>query len=90
MNEPFDVVDESLDGLVMAHPRLKRIAGHRVLVRADIAEVKHTCVSVICGGGSGHEPAHAGYIGAGMLSGAVAGDVFASPPAGSILTLIRR
>lgn len=89
VNRPADVVDETLDGLVVAFPHLKRLAGLRCLVRADIARFRHEQVSVVCGGGSGHEPAHAGYIGAGMLSGIVAGDIFASPPAGSILALLR-
>ena len=40
------------------------------------------------GGGSGHEPAHAGYVGTGMLTAAVAGDIFASPPAEAVLAAI--
>ena len=40
------------------------------------------------GGGSGHEPAHAGYVGSGMLTAAVAGDIFASPPAEAVLAAI--
>ena len=46
-------------------------------------------VTLLSGGGSGHEPAHAGYIGKGMLTAAVAGGVFASPPPGSILAALR-
>jgi dihydroxyacetone kinase len=46
-------------------------------------------VAVISGGGSGHEPAHAGYIGAGMLSAAVAGEVFTSPSSDSVFAAIK-
>lgn len=60
-----------------------------MLVRSDIASIKDKQVSLICGGGSGHEPAHAGYIGQGMLAGAVLGNVFASPPVHAILAAIR-
>src|SRR6202000_1404639 len=46
-------------------------------------------VAVLSGGGAGHEPAHAGYVGAGMLSGAIAGDVFTSPSVDAVLAAIR-
>ena len=54
-------VDDSLDGLVMVNPGIRKLAGHRVVVRADIKRVKEAGkVTVVCGGGSGHEPGHAG------------------------------
>lgn len=78
INEPEDVVDEMLDGMVAAHPdRLRRLDGQEVLVRAD-APVDGK-VGIVSGGGSGHEPTHAGYLGEGMLDGAAAGEVFTSP-----------
>ena len=46
-------------------------------------------MTLLCGGGSGHEPAHGGYVGRGMLTAAVAGAVFASPPPASILAALR-
>ena len=49
----------------------------------------HLQVTLLSGGGSGHEPAHAGYVGVGMLTAAVAGAVFASPPPGSILAALK-
>ena len=52
-------------------------------------QIDHGKVSLISGGGSGHEPFCAGYIGQGMLTGGVAGSVFASPPTASILAGIR-
>ena len=80
INAPEDVVEEALQGLLLAHPSLARLEGpHHVVLRMDAAAVKDTQVALISGGGSGHEPAHAGYVGAGMLTAAVCGGVFASP-----------
>ena len=80
INEPEDVVDEMLDGMVAAHPQqVRRLDGIEVLVRAD-GPVENK-VGIISGGGSGHEPTHAGYLGPGMLDGAAAGEMFTSPTA---------
>ncbi len=89
INRPEAVVDEMLDGLLALYPGVSRIANHNVLVRSDAADVRDGQVALISGGGSGHEPAHAGYIGAGMLSAAVAGEVFTSPSVASVLAAIR-
>ena len=59
------------------------------MYRADIAKVRDEQVTLISGGGSGHEPSHAGFVGDGMLSAAVAGDVFASPSASQVLAAIK-
>ncbi|XP_015245917.1 PREDICTED: triokinase/FMN cyclase-like, partial [Cyprinodon variegatus] len=80
-------VDEALCGLVRASGGLCLLKGHRVVLRSDLDNLKGK-VGLLSGGGSGHEPAHGGYIGAGMLSAAVAGGVFASPPPASILAAI--
>ncbi|MED6263177.1 hypothetical protein CHARACLAT_001799 [Characodon lateralis] len=80
-------VDEALCGLVRASGGLCLLKGHRVVLRSDLDSLKGK-VALLSGGGSGHEPAHGGYIGAGMLSAAVAGGVFASPPPASILAAI--
>lgn len=64
------------------------LVGHDVVLRSDLSAVKGK-VALISGGGSGHEPAHAGYVGAGMLTGAVAGAVFTSPPVSSILAALQ-
>jgi len=86
INDPDDVVDEMLDGMVAAHPdRLRRLPDTQVVVRTDAPLEK---VGVVSGGGSGHEPTHAGYIGDGMLDGAAAGDVFSSPTADEFEELI--
>lgn len=91
INDPRNVVPEMLEGLVRVDPGLTRLEGHNVLLRADFAENRgtHRQVALISGGGSGHEPAHAGYVGQGMLSAAVLGDVFTSPPADEVLAAIR-
>ena len=89
INQPADVVEEMLQGLSVLHPGSMRLLGHKVMVRADAAAVRDQQVAIISGGGSGHEPAHAGYIGAGMLSAAVAGEVFTSPSSDSIYAAIK-
>lgn len=90
INDPRAVVEEMIDGLAASYSSLVRLPGHTVLVRADIpADASARRVAVISGGGSGHEPAHAGYVGRGMLSGAVAGDVFTSPAPDAVLAAIR-
>lgn len=89
INKVDDVVDEALCGMVAVYPGLRRLDGHRVLIRADTdAVVKAGKVTLLSGGGSGHEPAHGGYVGRGMLTAAVAGGVFASPPPSSILAAL--
>ncbi|KYO41664.1 triokinase/FMN cyclase [Alligator mississippiensis] len=80
--------DDALAGLVACNPAIQLLQGHRVALRSDLENVRGR-VALLSGGGSGHEPAHAGYIGKGMLTGVVAGAVFTSPAVGSILAAIR-
>lgn len=88
INDPSDYVDEMLDGMLAAYPdRLRRLDGTKVLVRSD-APVDGK-VGVVSGGGSGHEPTHAGYIGDGMLDGAAAGEVFTSPTANELNEMVQ-
>ncbi|KAJ3672876.1 hypothetical protein LUZ60_006250 [Juncus effusus] len=92
INDPNDVVTEYIEGLVTTYPGLQYLDGFpqiKVVIRANISPSTFDKVAVISGGGAGHEPAHAGYVGAGMLTSAVSGDVFASPPVDSILAAIR-
>ena len=87
INDPEDVVDEMLDGMVAAYPdRVRRLDDTKVLVRDD-APVEGK-VGVVSGGGSGHEPTHAGYLGPGMLDGAAAGEMFTSPTADELNEMI--
>jgi dihydroxyacetone kinase len=88
INRPEDVVEEMLRGLAVLHPGAIPLSGHKVLLRADTDQVRDQQVAIISGGGSGHEPAHAGYIGSAMLSAAVAGEIFASPSSDSVLAAI--
>jgi len=77
INNPEDLVIEMCEGMVAAHPnQLTLNKKRKLLLRKDLNPDK---VSLISGGGSGHEPGHAGYVGKGMLDVAVCGDVFASP-----------
>jgi dihydroxyacetone kinase len=89
INRPENVVEEMLRGLVVLHPGCVRLPGHKVLIRADAGQGRQQQVAVLSGGGSGHEPAHAGYIGVGMLSAAVAGEVFTSPSSDSVFAAIQ-
>ncbi|KAL9170050.1 hypothetical protein ABFS82_04G118600 [Erythranthe guttata] len=92
INDPNDVVTEFIEGLVETYPGLQYLDGFpevKVVLRADVSGLTYDKVSVISGGGSGHEPAHAGFVGEGMLTAAICGDVFASPPVDSILAGIR-
>jgi phosphoenolpyruvate---glycerone phosphotransferase subunit DhaK len=77
INDPADVVKESLAGLVAAHPDIVRVdLDQQIVVRKDAPTGK---VAIISGGGSGHEPMHGGFVGAGMLDAACPGEVFTSP-----------
>jgi dihydroxyacetone kinase-like protein len=78
INEPQDVVRESLEGLALAHADMIRVSFDPVYVVRREAPVRGK-VGVISGGGSGHEPMHGGYVGRGMLDAAVPGQVFTSP-----------
>jgi dihydroxyacetone kinase len=112
INQPEDVVEQSVQGLLAASPRhLRRLEGLHVIVRSDwevtflllflnsTPELAHRpssqavkaqgLVALLSGGGSGHEPSHAGFIGEALLTGAVLGGVFASPSVASILAAIR-
>ena len=75
MNNAENIVVQMCKGFVLAHPELSFNEAHKIISRKE----KHQNVALISGGGSGHEPAHAGFVGTGMLDAAVCGDVFASP-----------
>ena len=89
INRPENAVEEMLQGMTVLSPGLDRLPGHRVMFRADAEQIRDKRVAIISGGGSGHEPAHAGYIGEGMLSAGVAGEVFTSPDTDSIFAAIK-
>jgi len=89
MNKKEDLVIEAIDGAITAAGgTLSRLDGYphiRVVTRSDWTKSK---VALVSGGGSGHEPAHAGFVGEGMLTAAVCGDVFASPSVDAVLAAI--
>ena len=90
INAADDVVGEALDGLTLTAAGVARLAGSTTAVRSDVEAVRAAGqVALLSGGGAGHEPAHAGYVGRGMLTGAVAGDVFTSPSVDAVLDAIR-
>jgi triose/dihydroxyacetone kinase / FAD-AMP lyase (cyclizing) len=89
INRPEDTVEEMLQGLTVLQPGSARLPGHKALIRADAEQARERQVAVLSGGGSGHEPAHGGYIGAGMLSAAVAGEVFTSPSSDTVFAAIK-
>ena len=87
INKPENVVTEMLDGLAYVHSDLvHRVEGFDIISRNEQAAGQ---VGLISGGGSGHEPAHAGFVGDGMLSAAIAGAVFTSPTPDQILEAIK-
>ncbi len=86
INQPQDVVDEMVAGLVSAYPDyLVQVPETLVVARADDFDQ----VALVSGGGSGHEPSHAGFVGDGMLSSAVCGQVFTSPTPDQIFEAIK-
>lgn len=87
INNPANVVDEMLIGFQCVYPKyVKRVDGFEVMVRATKKTDK---VALVSGGGSGHEPAHAGYVGMGMLDAAVCGPVFTSPTPDQVYEAIK-
>ncbi|WP_170451966.1 dihydroxyacetone kinase subunit DhaK [Ruegeria arenilitoris] len=86
LNTKETLVTDAIDGLLASSGgRLTRLDGYphiKVVYRSDWDKSK---VALVSGGGSGHEPAHAGFVGAGMLTAAVCGEVFASPSVEAVL-----
>ncbi|MGH3855034.1 MAG: dihydroxyacetone kinase subunit DhaK, partial [Pseudonocardiaceae bacterium] len=83
INDPPDVVAEALLGMAAAHPELRVDQQHKIVYRAG-SPVSGK-VGLVSGGGSGHEPLHAGFVGVGMLDAACVGEVFTSPVPDQIL-----
>ena len=88
INHTTDVVKESIDGLLINNnlAKLDRFPEIKVIVRTDWDKSR---VALVSGGGSGHEPSHAGFVGEGMLTAAVCGEVFASPSVDAVLSAIK-
>lgn len=85
MNEPQNIINEMLEGMIFSNPEISLDIDERVIFRTQ----KENKVGLVSAGGSGHEPAHAGFVGEGMLDAAVAGNVFSSPSPMQMLSGIR-
>ena len=86
LNAPTAAVADMVAGLLATSPHLRALEGQHVLLDAQQDPSR---VALISGGGSGHEPAHAGFVGPGMLTAAVLGEVFASPSVEAVAQAIR-
>ena len=87
INNPEQVVEEMLEGIVLAYPQyLRKLKDANILVRKDSPIKK---VALVSGGGSGHEPSHGGFVGKGMLDAAVAGAVFTSPTPDQVFEAVK-
>lgn len=86
INDPKNVVEEMMEGLTLSYGELvHQVPGYKVIAKNHPIRQ----VGLVSGGGSGHEPAHAGFVGDGMLSAAVLGEVFTSPTPDQILAAIK-
>lgn len=85
LNDVSNVVEEMLEGLCYANDNVYKLDGYNVIVKKN----KEDKVALCSGGGSGHEPAHAGYVGYGLLDAAISGEVFTSPTPDQILAAIQ-
>ena len=89
INQPVDFVRESLEGMAAAHPNLIKVNFAPTFVYRSDAPVKGK-VAIVSGGGSGHEPMHAGFVGMGMLDAACPGEVFTSPTPDQMLAAAKQ
>jgi phosphoenolpyruvate---glycerone phosphotransferase subunit DhaK len=89
LNNPVDYVDEMLSGMTAAHPEFYALHGDSGRVIARAHKAKAGKVGIVTGGGSGHLPVFAGYVGSGLLDACAIGDVFASPSADQMADAIR-
>lgn len=87
INTPESVLEDALTGFAAAHPELTVDVANRVVTRA--ARPGAPKVALVSGGGSGHEPLHAGYVGRGMLDAACPGEVFTSPVPDQVLAAVK-
>src|SRR5699024_3166572 len=88
LNDPNQAVNDMLKGFTAAFPAEVTQRPETTVITKKEAPIKDK-VGIVSGGGSGHEPAHAGYVGKGMLDAAVAGEVFTSPTPDQVLAAIK-
>ena len=87
INAPETITDEELTGLGLAYPDILDVDGHLVISK-DLADADR--VTIVTYGGSGHEPAQAGFVGKGMLDVQAVGDIFAAPNAKLVFEAMKR
>jgi len=85
INQAENVLEEMVEGIVLSNDKVERIPDTTVVKQKEITDQ----VALVSGGGSGHEPSHAGFVGDGMLQAAVCGQVFTSPPTNEVLEAIK-
>ncbi|MFO1105993.1 MAG: dihydroxyacetone kinase subunit DhaL [Amaricoccus sp.] len=89
INGPEDIVSEAIEGMVSAHPDLLTVEGRTGRAVVAVDGPRDGKVGIVIGGGSGHEPAFAGYVGRGLADAAAVGNVFASPSPEQIMDAAR-
>lgn len=87
INTPHQVKNQAIKGYLTAHPHLSKVKGQPIIYQT---RANKDIIPIISGGGSGHEPAHSGFVGEGMLTAAVYGPIFVPPTAQEILATIRQ
>ncbi len=90
INDPIKLINGALKSITIANPAVNLDADNKIIFRSRNSSSTGSQVSIVSGGGSGHEPSFAGYVGEGLLSAAVAGTIFASPAAEQIRNCIMR
>lgn len=85
INNKENIIEEMIQGIIKTNKNVQRVNGFNAIYNKNFDKNK---VALISGGGSGHEPAHMGFVGKGMLTGAVAGEVFTSPTPDQIESVI--
>lgn len=85
-NGESSVIEYYIDGFCLAHPSIKKVTDLPIVVQKD---QDASIIPIISGGGAGHEPAHVGFVGKGMLTAAVYGEIFVPPTAEEVLSTIR-
>ncbi|MBV2144973.1 dihydroxyacetone kinase subunit DhaK [Falsochrobactrum sp. TDYN1] len=79
INAPEDIIAEMIEGMIGAHPDMLRVEGETGRAVVAVDGPRDGKVGIVVGGGSGHEPAFAGYVGRGLADAAAVGNIFASP-----------
>src|SRR5437762_14142496 len=88
INDPTRLVSAALHAVTLTNPSVALDGPNKIIYHRPAKNGGDAQVSLISGGGSGHEPSFAAFVGRGLLSAAVAGTIFASPSAGQVRTAV--